>query len=385
MIRRSTPSKMPAPRRKRRSDCASFTLVEMMASIAIVLILMVIIAIALQGISKLWLAERNQVQTFQGGRSALDLLVRDLTALQTPRSTFIDGTTSTSQTQRCSLQFIQDAGDPSTPTQPLNGLLAGSGYVQVPYSSSVFGQARLDNTPQGDLWIVGYYLARSTDRTQYQLRKFIISPATPTGAANLANYLLYPSSPTSIPSSANSYPTQPAWIYLNNNPNAFQANSYVVSNNVVALWFRCLDNAGQPIPWLSATTQTSPSQVQPNTAPFKFNSAAPFLMAPVIGATATNSTYPTSALATNFVYQASGNILVGNRLPAAIEITAISVDSQALTRMAAVPDLAIAAADQINQPSDVPTAAANYLQALYNQHVASARMFKTVIRLPEAN
>jgi type II secretory pathway pseudopilin PulG len=362
--------------RKRRADWASFTLIEMMASMAIVFILMGIISIALGGISKLWLSQRNHAQTFQGGRSALDLMVRDLTALETPRSTFIDGTSSSSVTQRCNLQFIQDAGDPSTPTQPLNGLLANSGYQQVPYSSSVFGQARLDNTPQGNLWIIGYYLARSTDKTHYQLRKFLISPAGPSGSANSANplYLLYPNSPTATASSANGYSDgQPSWIYLGTtapNPTAFQTNSYVVSENVVALWFRCLDNTATPIPWLDTATPT-----QPNTAPFKFNSAAPFVMAPVIGAT-------NSATATNFIYQVPGNILMANRLPAALEITAISVDSQAVTQLASTD---FPAANPVNQPSDVSVAATNYLQQLYVNHISSARIFKTVVRLPEAN
>lgn len=390
MIRRSTTSTMPMPRRKRRSDCASFTLVEMIASIAIVLILMTIIGIALQGITKLWTAQRNQVQTFQSGRTALDLMVRDLSALQQPRSTFIDGTTNNSITQRCNMQFIQDAGDPSTPNQPLNGLLSSAGYEQVPYSSSVFGQARLDNTPQGDLWIIGYYLARSTDKTKYQLRKFLISPTAAGGPPYQPNpnYLLYGSPNPLISTSTSSTNIvgtnyysggQPAWIYLGTPPasgTAFQTNSYVVSENVVALWFRCLDNTGQPIPWLSATSQTAPSQVQTNVAPFKFNSAAPFLMAPLIGAT-------NSSTATNFVYQNPMNVLAGNRLPAALEVTAISVDTQALSRLASSSDLATA--NPITQPSDIDVATTNYLQGLYNKHVESARVFHTVIRFPEAN
>ncbi len=98
-------------------------------------------------------------------------------------------------------------------------------------------------------------------------------------------------------------------------------------------------------------------------------------MAPVIGAT-------NSASATNFIYQNPANIMMANRLPAALEITAISVDTQAVTQLASTD---FAAANPISGPSDVPVAATNYLQKVYSLHVPSARLFHTVLRLPEAN
>jgi prepilin-type N-terminal cleavage/methylation domain-containing protein len=325
-----------------------FTLVEMLVAMAILAVIVMVLAVVLGNVSGFWVSTQSRIETFRNGRAALEFVARDLAALQQPVGPRSDATASATPVPLGSVQFVQDAGHASSGLTPL----LGAGYEQVPNSSSVFGQARLGSSSLGDLAVLGYYLVRSTSGDRYELRRFFVSPSTgATNAVTNSNYKLYAGNAQA----ANGYPNTPAWIYQA----GFATNSYPISENVIGFWVRCLDRAGNPIPWLKDNANAGTG-----TAPYKFNSAAAFQMYS-----------PTSASDTNtFVYLKS-TAVPANQLPAALEVTLITLDSRALKKTIPLMTNAPVSA------ADVPTKIAAYQKALNDAGITTAKTFSTVVKL----
>jgi hypothetical protein len=147
----------------------------------------------------------------------------------------------------------------------------------------------------------------------------------------------------------------------------------VVADGVVAMWIRCFDFAGNPIPWLNQ------SSFYPSTAPIQFNSAASFQMAPPDGAFTPENGAVSSGTA-SFQYSMPGSTVEANRLPASVEITIVVVDSRALSRNPVLPDMPPPPSD----PKDVPAQIEQFNADLLRAGVRSARTLTTRVKLLNA-
>lgn len=335
-----------------------FTLVEVLVAMGLLALLSLVIVSIVSGISTAWLATQSRVETFRNGRAVLNFMERDFSALVLPQNiqTGISSVLPRSQalpSQRVDFQFVQDAGDPANGITPL----LSNGWVQVPYSSNWFGQARLKNTSQGDIWIIGYYLARSADGNRYELRRYLVPPNDMAGGGGAnPDFKLFASDPSYTCQQANGYsasPRSPQWLYLDSA--AFEKYSSSLSDNVIAFWVRCIDRAGKPIPWLMSRDASA--------TPFKFNSAARFL-------------FKAPDETPSFQYLQS-SALPANRLPIAVELTLITVDSRVfLTKR--IPD-----ADAPSSAEDIPVIAKAYEKKLIDAGIKSARTFSILCKLED--
>lgn len=281
---------------------AAFTLVEILVAVAILALLVVLLASLLGGVNRAWISGEQQVETFQDGRAILDLMSRDLAqAIISP-----------------SLQMVQNANLPSTASE------RGG-------ASNLFWQANLSSTSAGDLCEVGYFLD-----SNFRLTRFFVPP---TDATNYQIFSFAPSDSTA------------SWTNVVGTPSL----NTTISSNVVALWIRCFDANGDPIPWLSSAVTSA--------APMQFNSAAHFQ--PAIPGTASSFKYT------------SANTAQAHLLPASIELTIITVDSKTLLRSSAqVPPMPTVAG-----PTNLPDAIIAFNQQLITNNIKNAHTFSTRVSL----
>lgn len=281
---------------------AAFTLVEILVAVAILAVLVVLLASLLGGVSRAWVSGEQQVETFQDGRAILNLMSRELAqAVISPR-----------------LQMAQDVNLPSNASERVG-------------ASNLFWQANLNSTTAGNLCEVGYFLD-----SNFRLMRFFVPPTDAT------NYQIFSSAPSDI---AAPWTGVVGTATLNT----------TVSSNVIALWIRCFDANGDPIPWSS----TAP----PPAALMKFNSAAHFQ--PAIPGVATSFKYTSATTAQ------------AHLLPAFVELTIITIDSKSLlrsgTRVPAIPAAA--------SPTDVPNAIDSFNQQLIANNIKNAHTFSTRVSL----
>jgi len=310
-----------------------FTLVEMLISMAIFSLLLVMVLLMLGEVSRAWISGERRVESFQNGRAVLELIVRELA-----QAAISD-----------KLQFVQD---------PKLGAAVPN---LAPNSSSLFWQAPIISTTNGNMCVVGYYLTRvnpsGASAGQYQLRRLLVRPDDTN-----SYYKVYNAAPNA--SNAPWVDTLPADAFKEigeaglSSPG--RASAAIVSDGIVAFWARCLDGNGNPIPWLSGAGTPNGD---PSAAPLKFNSAAKFQPA-VPGST--NRVQYTDRTAT----------LAAHRLPAAVELTLITVDSRALRRQPAIPNMDAAAS-----PEQIPAQVDKFLRDARANGIDSARVFSTLVRL----
>ena len=290
----------------RNRDATAFTLIELLISMAILAAIAVLMTNILGGVNRVWTNGDQRVQNFQAGRAVTDLISRELSqAAISPR-----------------LQFVQDPTVPTTTP------------VQAPNSRSLFWQAPLNTTEGKANCEVGYYLVRDDANAIYQLKRLLIPPSDTT------QFLIYNSPPSA---------TRASWV-----TNAdFAANSSTVADGVIALWFRCFDGNGDPIPWLFSNTGAA--------SPITFNSAASFQWQ-----TGTSSSFTYTGTST----------AQAHRLPASVEVTIVTLDSTALVRKPVIPP--IPAATDVN---NIPVQVAAFNASLRANGIQSARTFTTRIDL----
>ncbi|HSI82873.1 MAG: type II secretion system protein J [Candidatus Methylacidiphilales bacterium] len=296
----------PAPRRSARA----FSLVEMIVAMSVFAILMVFLAYVVNGAQKAWLMGDQKVEIYQSGRAALELFSRELSGAVVSDK----------------IQFVQ------TPD------LAAKVTDLATNAPSLFWMAPGKSTDKGNLSEIGYYLTRNAAKKTYQLNRFYVSGDNADGYyLGLDNYSLQTTANKRIWSFAN----EARWITTLNalafNPTSTKKVVSVVADGVVAMWIRCLDPAGNPIPWLSQ----APAPYSSGT--IQFSSGACFQMttadAPFSDAAATFSNEEKTFQYTSGPANPSTTpaTAVANRLPASVEITLIVVDSYTLRRNVTIP------------------------------------------------
>jgi hypothetical protein len=151
----------------------------------------------------------------------------------------------------------------------------------------------------------------------------------------------------------------------------------VVAEGVVAMWIRCLDLAGNTIPWLSELPDPYDSGT------IQYNSAAFFQM------TNKNAVFPPvnpvfENEARTFRYTAGtikgqpGSITIpAHLLPGSVEITLIVVDTRTLQRGLTVPEMPAPPVD----PEDVPDQITQFNRDLINAGITTARTFTTRVKM----
>lgn len=291
-----------------------FTLVELLVSMTVLSLLVLLVASLLSGVNKAWVTGEERVENYQGGRAILELMSRELkSAVISP-----------------SLQFIQN---------PPMGTIEQNPWNQRKNSSALFWQSALNSSSSGNIAEVGYYLDKD-----FRLRRFYVAP-------NNTNYNVFAAPPSALAA---------PWV-TNFDPVTQPTLFSFVSDGILGLWIRCIDQNGEPIPWY----QTS----------IFYNSAASFQ--PAIPGQKSSFKY------TNVATTAQAHLL-----PDSVEITIVTIDAKALQRVgtATIPGLPPDALDPgsptISKPDDVPGAIRYFEQKLISKKISSARTFSTSVRLP---
>jgi prepilin-type N-terminal cleavage/methylation domain-containing protein len=218
------------------------------------------------------------------------------------------------------LQFVQN------PTLP-------AGLNQRANSDSIFWQAPATSTTSGNLAEIGYYLTDS-----YELRRFFVAPT------DAANYQIFtsPNQPTD-----NSAPWATSFVSAN--------LSTPLSSGVLAFWVRCFDGNGDLIPWLSSNVG--------GVGPLKFNSAAHFQ--PAI-----------PGQKSSFNYTNASTTARANLLPAAVELTIVTLDPQTFRRNPQIP-----AQSAQSVPDDLSSVRDSFNQQLVSNNIKNAHTFSVRVKL----
>ena len=362
----------------------SFTLIEMLVSIAILSLLIVLFSSMLIQTIQAWSASQQRIEKFQNGRAILEIMARELA----PAAISPD------------LQFVQN---PATSGQANLSSLLPTGTTQVPNSDSLFWARPSTPNSYGDIYETGYFLTKVVTAgipTKYELVRFNIAPnyvatskttqqmhggASP--SANTSLYWIYDPPTAYSPIFADTTPwpeySDAPWLTTLSSTQ-FQSAIAVVSEGVIACWMRCLDKNGNPIPWLYQSSLYSGAS--PAVTTLKFNSAAAFNGPTLDAPTTTSFTYSSPPVG---IYSppswfgapsAPGGTVAANRLPSAVELTIVTLDSRTLTRLGSTLLPAIPAA---TSATDVPNEMTNFINTLaappYN--IKSPSVFSTTVRL----
>ncbi|PTY01608.1 hypothetical protein DB346_12780 [Verrucomicrobia bacterium LW23] len=331
------------------SQTHAFSMVELLVALAVFAVLMVFLAQVITSAQMAWLMGDQKVEVYQSGRAALELFSRELS-----------GAVASDK-----IQFVQ------TPN------LAGKVPDLATNAPSLFWMAPGKSTEASNLCGIGYYLTRNPAKRSYQLNRFYVSGDNPN---NYYKGLNAYAEQTTANKRIWSFANEALWI-TKLPPQAFDPASStrvvaVVADGVVAMWVRCLDPAGNPIPWLSqapapyasGTIQfSSGACFQMTTADAPFSSAAP--------------AYANEAK--TFQYTSGPNnpattptTAVANKLPSSVEITLIVLDSHTLRRNVVIPEMPAPVSAQ-----EVAAQIRQYQADLVQAGVSNARAFTVRVKL----
>ena len=278
---------------------AAFTLIELLASIGLLSVLLLLLASVTESAGSAWRLGRSRVDTFQSARTALEIVSRELTPA------IVDTRT----------QFVVAPGQ----------LLTDAGALQVaPESSALLWMAPIGEN--SELRLVGYYLYRDEARRFYRLKRLYAGPGPSTDPR--ARYFPINLDDPRDPQLRTS-PIDAKWFTRNFNASAFDEEdatneAAIVStaaDGVIAFWVQCIDLLGNPIPLLSEAKNHPSSELFYNSAAYiQFATTEPF--------EGGNSTI--------FLAETPES-LKANRVPAAIDLTVVTLDSVTLGRVQSVP------------------------------------------------
>jgi prepilin-type N-terminal cleavage/methylation domain-containing protein len=276
---------------QRRGGRKGFTLVEMLVAVGVFTLIMSLFLVTTQGVQRIWTQSERKVESMQNGRAVLELFSRELAgALVSDRH-----------------QFVQSPN--------LSPLVNKTPQV-APNSPSLFWIAPVDSTSRASSGAapsnpceIGYYLTRDDATGTFRLNRLVIPPESP----------FYEAGKVEVPwDSAPWLTATDSSVFDPASPNSGVSP---LAEGVVAMWIRCFDLAGHPIPWLGSAPGLSAA------APLQFNSAAPFQM------TDRSAPFPGGA---TFQYLASSTA-PAHRLPGSVEITLVLIDARTLARKPAIP------------------------------------------------
>lgn len=334
------------PRSGLRRFAPGFTLVEVLVSMALLIFLMLVLVGVTEAASRAWRSGQSRTEAFQSARTSLEIMARELAPAVVDTR----------------MQFVVAPGS----------ILTQAGAMNVAEQSP----ALLWMAPHGEdgsLHCVGYYLSRDDVRRFYRLQRIYIAPPT---TVKLSPYFPRMVNQSDLrDKDLRTSPVDARWFTRAWDVNTFdeenaQNDAVVVSSaadGVIALWAQCLDVLGNPVPLLSK------SSVHPASDLF-FNSAAYFQVA-------TSTAFDGGV---SFQYlAASAQTMKANRVPSAIDLTIVTIDSRTLARGMTIPA-------QVNVYDskgalDVDTSVRQFTALLQGVGVYTARTFSTRAKLVNGN
>jgi len=325
-----------APRPLRSGS--AFTLVELLVSLGIVSTILLLLANATGTVATIWSQGERRVQTIQNARGALEMITREMTpAIVDTR-----------------MQYIILPGDE----------LEDAGATQVPpQSPAALWMAPMGD--QGDLRCLGIYLYRDDLNRRYQLKRLYIPPNHPSGY-----FPKFANRNDVTDTELRTSPLDASWFTRHWNEDAFNEedinNKDVVvstlADHVVALWLQPIDQLGNAIPWVSRSNH------HPTTT-LIYNSAAYFVTA---------SSAPFSDGSSTRYMAHSDRVMRANRIPAALDITVITVDQTAIDSGLDIPaQINVFADDALNLAASIKA----FQQQLSDNGIHTARAFSTRVKL----
>jgi len=331
------------PRRPR----AAFTLVELLVSVALLAFLMLILEGFTEAASRAWREGQSRTDTFQSARTSLELLARELTPAVVDTR----------------MQLVVAPGS----------ILTAVGAQNIADGSpALLWMAPLGD--EGSLRCVGYYLSRDDTKKFYRLKRLFIAPTDATGNASayfprMAN-LNNPRDPTVEPNPVDASWFTQTWdvnAFDDQNPSNNQAVVSSAADGVIAFWAQAIDPLGHPIPAVSNST------VHPKSALY-FNSAA-------YSQSATSTPFDNGQ---SFQYLAkTPQSLKANRVPAALDLTIVLLDSATLARGVTIP-IQGNVYDSTGA-LDVTASVQAYTALLQQNRIYNARTFSTRTKLVNGN
>ena len=316
-----------------------FSLLEMLIAMTVLTAILFVLAQMVDTAGRAWTDSEQRVETSQSARTALELVTRELTP----------ATINTCE------QFVVIPGK----------LLSECGAPgAVDTAQAAFWMAPLGK--DGDLRAVGYYLQRDDERGFYRLKRFYVGPEN-------EDYFPRGFDPEDVnDTSILSEATSAAQFLDRLDPAAFDDSDpentkrvvSTVAEGVIALWIQCYDLLGNPIPWVSEDENHPDSEII-------FNSASLFVMA-------TSEPFDNGK---SFAYLADKpTSLKGNRLPAAVGITVVTLDTASLDRHSNnIPIMESLLTD--DGALDVDASLGKFQQALLDMGINKARTFTTRVKL----
>lgn len=297
--------------------------------------------------SRAWRDGQSRAETFQSGRTALELLARELAPAVVDTR----------------LQFVVGPGR----------LLADGGAAKVaPESPAILWMSPLGEA--GDLRCVGYYLYRNEARNFFRLKRIYIAPRLSDGSpAPYFPRMVDVANP--FDAELRTSPVDASWFLRRWDGDTFDeqnpGNSRVVvstaADGVIAFWVQPLDLLDRPIPRLSESKTHPRSELW-------FNSAAYFQMA---------TTTPFDTGETTQYLAKTEQVMKANRLPAAVEFTIVTIDSRTLQRGVQLP-AQVSLYDE-HDALDVRASLREFEKQLGERGVTRARTFSTRVKLINGN
>ena len=292
----------PLPTATLHPGAGAFTLIELLLSMALLSILLIVLTSFTDAAHRVWRDSQTRTETFQSARTTLELLSREITPAVVDTRT----------------QFVIAPGS----------LLSTVGARNVaPNSPTVLWMAPLG--PNGDMRCVGYYLYRDEAKKFHRLKRIFISPNLPsangTGVGPPSPYF-----PQSVnltdprDSRLRTSPINADWFTRNweakafdeENPNNNDVVVSTASDGIVAFWIQPLDLLGNPI----STVKDDPNHPG---SELLYNSAAYFQVA--------TTTKFDGGKSFSYLTQTE-QAMKGNRVPAAVDITVVTLDSVTLDK-----------------------------------------------------
>lgn len=267
---------------------------------ALLTFLLLVLAGVTDAAGRAWRGGQSRTESFQSARTSLEIMARELTPAVVDTR----------------MQFV---------VAPASVLAAAKATNVAPEAPVLLWMAPLGE--DGSLHCVGYYLYRDEARKFYRLKRIFIPAPTNTKPSPYFPRMVNKSDLRD--ETLRTSPIDARWFTRSWDTRAFdeedtQNTDVVVSaaaDGVIAFWAQCLDVLGNPIPLLAS------SKVHPQSELY-FNSAAYFLVA-------TSTALDGGA---SFQYLASSpQVMKANRVPAAIDLTIVTIDSRTLARGVKLP------------------------------------------------
>jgi hypothetical protein len=331
----------------RRRD--AFTLVELILSMGLFGFLLVILTSVTDVANRTWSDSQKRTEAFQSARTALEIMTRELTPAVVDTR----------------MQFVVASGSLLTES--------GAKFV-VENSPALLWMAPLGD--DGELRCVGYYLSHDEARRFFRLKRLFIGPTKADGSESpYFPRMLNQKDPRD--KTLRTSPVNASWFTRNWNEAAFDEedpeNAEVVvstaADGVVALWVQCIDVLGNPVPLLSE------SRLHPRSE-LAYNSAAYFQVATSLPFEKKSA----FAIPHSFQYLAeTPQSMKANRVPAAIELTLVTLDAALLDRVTKIPPQSQVLTE--DGALDVEASAREFHTALKTAGVFTARTFTTRVNL----